>query len=391
MNPFDLVILGMVVVAATAGFRLGFVTRAASWIGLAVGFYLSVRFLPAIVSRFGGDSPSTRLGLAALVIFGGTFLGQAVGMVAGNQIKSAVPRRGGLRTLDHGLGLGLGAMGVLAVVWLMLPTLAAVPGLSAQLTRGSLVARTIDRVAPPPPDAADTVRRLVGGSRFPQVFEALRPAPDLGPPPTTLKLSAEVQARVAESTVKVESNACSRLQQGSGFTVAPDLVVTNAHVVAGEERTVVVRPDGRRRTATVILFDPDRDLALLSVPELGQDPLPIGDGKVGDEGAVFGHPEGQEPLRVAAAAIRQRVEAVGRDLYNEKPTERDVFVLAAQLQQGDSGGALVGEQGQVLGVAFAVAPDNPNTAYALTSDELREVLSRPTRGEADTGPCLRAA
>lgn len=391
MNAFDLVVVGIVIVAGTAGFRLGFVTRAASWVGLALGFYISVRVLPALLRSVGPDGAATRLGLAALVIFGGTFLGQAVGMVAGHHLVSSVPKKAGLRTLDHTLGLCLGAFGVLAIVWLLLPTLAAVPGLSARLASGSLVARTIDRVAPPPPDAADTVRRLVGGNGFPQVFDALRPAPDLGPPPESLSLSAEVQERVAQSTVKVEANACDRLQQGSGFAAGENLIVTNAHVVAGESRTVVIRPDGRRRAATVIVFDPDRDLAVLAVPELGEEPLPIGEGKAGMEGAVFGHPEGQDELRIAAAAIRQRVEAVGRDLYDEKPTDRDVFILAARLQQGDSGGALVGPEGTVLGVAFAVAPDNPDTAYALTSAELREVLAEPTRGEADTGPCLRAA
>ena len=391
MNAFDLVVIGIVIVAGTAGFRLGFVTRAASWVGLALGFYVAVRLLPTLLRSVGPEGAATRLGFASLVIFGGTFLGQAVGMVSGNRLVSSVPKRAGLRTLDHALGLCLGAFGVLAIVWLLLPTLAAVPGLSARLARGSLVARTIDRVAPPAPDAADTVRRLVGGTGFPQVFEALRPAPDLGPPPASLSLSPEVQAAVATSTVKVEATACSRLQQGSGFAAAENIIVTNAHVVAGESRTVVIRPDGRRRAATVIVFDPDRDLAVLAVPELGQEPLPIGDGEPGVEGAVFGHPEGQEELRIAAAAIRQRVEAVGRDLYNSKPTERDVFILAARLQQGDSGGALVGPEGSVLGVAFAVAPDNPDTAYALTSDELRTVLATPTRGEADTGPCLRAA
>lgn len=391
MNAFDLVVIGIVIVAGTAGFRLGFVTRAASWVGLALGFYFAVRLLPALLRSVGPDGAAARLGLASLVIFGGTFLGQAVGMVTGNRLVSSVPKRAGLRTLDHTLGLCLGAFGVLAVVWLLLPTLATVPGLSSQLARGSLVARTIDRVAPPPPDAADTVRRLVGGTGFPQVFDALRPAPDLGPPPATLSLSPEVQARVAASTVKVESNACSRLQQGSGFAAGENLIVTNAHVVAGESRTIVIRPDGRRRAAMVIVFDPNRDLAVLAVPELGQAPLEIGEGREGMEAAVFGHPEGQEELRIAAAAIRQRVEAVGRDLYDSKPTERDVFILAARLQQGDSGGALVGPEGTVVGVAFAVAPDNPNTAYALTSVELREVLAEPTRGEADTGPCLNAA
>ena len=127
------------------------------------------------------------------------------------------------------------------------------------------------------------------------------------------------------------------------------------------------------------------------MPGLGQNPLPVGNARAGQEGAVFGHPGGQDPLRVAPARINQRVQAVGRDLYDSRQTRRDVFILASQLQAGDSGGALVNPSGAVVGVAFAIAPDRPGTAYALTSTELRAVLALPRANQVDSGRCLAEA
>jgi S1-C subfamily serine protease len=274
----------------------------------------------------------------------------------------------------------------------MLPAMADVPGWPSRAVRESVLARTIHDVFPEPPDTLQALRRLVGEDQFPRVFSDLTPSRDVGPPPEASGLAPEVEATVARSTVKVSGAACRRIQEGSGFAAGPDLIVTNAHVVAGQRQTSVRRPDGRTLDATVIVFDPDRDLALLRVAGLGQDPLPIGDAEVGATGAVFGHPGGQESLRISPAAVRQRVNALGRDLYDSHPTRRDVFVLAANLRPGDSGGALVNASGTVVGVAFAIAPDRPGTAYALTTAELRPVLgAAPSAGPADTGPCLRAA
>ncbi len=198
-----------------------------------------------------------------------------------------------------------------------------------------------------------------------------------------------MQNRVAASTVKVTGTACGRVLQGSGFTPAPETVVTNAHVVAGVDRPQVRRPDGRVLNATVQVFDPARDLAVLRVNGLGQAPLPVGSAGVGEAGAVFGHPGGQNALEISPARIESRVNAVGRDIYNRSTTRRNVFVLASELAPGDSGGALVDTSGAVVGVAFAVAPDRAETAYALTDSELAEVLSLPRGGAVDTGACLR--
>jgi S1-C subfamily serine protease len=297
---------------------------------------------------------------------------------------------GPIRIVDSAVGAFVGAVGVVVAVWILLPAIADVPGSISSQARNSAVARFIDDTLPRPPDTLQALRRVVGETNFPRVFESLRPAPDTGPPPESTGIPAPILEQVARSTVKVSGVACSRTQEGSGFSVAADVVVTNAHVVAGQQpgRTEVLRPDGRRFDATVVAFDPARDLAVLRVPGLNQAPLEVGEGGVGDTGAVFGHPNGQDQLRIAPAAVRQRVEAVGRDLYDTRQTRRDVFILAAALQPGDSGAALVNREGDVMGVAFAIAPDKSGTAYAVTSDELRSVLAASRAGAASTGPCL---
>jgi S1-C subfamily serine protease len=184
--------------------------------------------------------------------------------------------------------------------------------------------------------------------------------------------------------------ACRRIQEGSGFAVAEDVVVTNAHVVAGERQVDVVRPDGKRLAATVALFDAQRDLAVLRVVRLGMPALARANAQPGTTGAVFGHPGGQSSVRAAPARISDEVTADGQDIYGQ-PTQRQVFILAANLRPGDSGGPLVDRSGRVVGVAFAIAPDRAGTAYALTRRELDDVVQRfekaPT-AKADTRDCI---
>jgi S1-C subfamily serine protease len=283
-------------------------------------------------------------------------------------------------------------LGVFVAIWLLVPAMADVPGWASQQARSSRLAQFIDDQAPPPPDTLQALRRLVGENDFPRVFESLRPAPIAGPPPASTGLPAPVLARVSAATVKVEGEACNRIQEGSGFAADVDTVVTNAHVVAGVKKPRVLLPDRPRAlSATVVVFDADRDLAVLRVPGLGEQPLVVGSAKAGQEGAVFGHPGGQDPLRIAPARVTQRVNAVGRDLYDTHQTKRDVFILASELRAGDSGGALVNPAGNVIGVAFAIAPDRPGTAYALAYTELQAVLRVPRGNQVDSGRCLAEA
>jgi S1-C subfamily serine protease len=402
VDLLDVIIAVLAVSAVIGGYRLGFFARAISWLGLAIGVFLAARLLPTAVGAVRNADPTGKLLVAVLVLMGGAFIGQALGLVVGARLHGFLPT-GPLRNVDDGVGAALGLLGVLVAVWLLLPSMAAVPGWPARQARNSSIARWVDRTFPGAPNTLEALRRLVGNEAFPQVFNALAPSIDTGPPPADTGLTPAVLQAVAGSTVKVEGLACRRIQEGSGWTVQPGYVLTNAHVVAGERQTNVLLPSGQNLPATVVAFDPARDLALLSVSGLPERALVL-DGSasstsaqeqvVGTQGAVFGHPGGQTALAATPFLVRQFVEAIGRDLYDEHDTKRSVYVLASNLQPGDSGGAVVDKSGTVIAVAFAIAPDRPGTSYALSYTEVRAFLAasqaagRPPTAGVSTGPCL---
>lgn len=386
MNALDLAILAAAAAAAVGGHRLGFVARATSWLGMLVGIAVAARAVGP-VGRAMEDAGDARLLLTATgLLLGGAFLGQALGLLIGARLHYALPQ-GRTRDADRWAGSVMGLLGVAVAVWLLTPALAQVPGNAARLARTSTITRFLADVLPAAPDTLRELEQLVGFD-LPSVLADLEPAPDLGAPPPASGLSQEVLDVAAASTVKVEAAACGRLQDGSGAVLAPDLVVTNAHVVAGAEDVAVQRhPDGEILDAEVVAFDPNRDLAVLSVPGIDRPPLPMGDGDDGDVGAVFGHPGGGD-LEASPYQIGREVTARGRDIYDASTTERRVFFLAAELRPGDSGGALVDPTGAVVGVAFAIAPDDPDVAYALTNEEVQAVLDGPMT-PTSAGPCLR--
>jgi S1-C subfamily serine protease len=386
VNVLDVVLVLAAVSAAGAGYRLGFVTRATSWLGLALGVTVGALALPPLLRQVQGSGDVTVALVAIAALAGSALLGQALGLVLGTRLHVALPH-GPVRRVDQAVGAVLGIAGLLVGLWLLLPTLADVPGWTSEQARGSIIAREVNARFPDAPDTLQALRRLVGDNPFPRVFDALRPSPDPGVVPQASGLADAVAATVAASTVKVEGEACSRIQEGSGFFVADDLVVTNAHVVAGEDDSDVVLSDGTRMDGTVVAFDPARDLAVLRTSGAARPALPLDEAEVGTSGGVFGHPGGG-PLEISPFQVGEQINAVGTDIYDSSRSERSVLVLAADLAPGDSGGALVDSQGQVVGVAFAVAPDRPSVAYALAVDEVTAVLSGDLTRERDTGNCL---
>ena len=194
-------------------------------------------------------------------------------------------------------------------------------------------------------------------------------------------------ARALRSSVRIEGRACATLQDGSGVVLGRDLVLTNAHVVAGERTTTVVRPDGSAVPARVVAFDPRADAAVLRAPGLGLPALAQGRTEVGRIVATVGHPGGG-PVRVAPTRIAERITARGTDILGRGRTRRTVFVLAADLEPGDSGSPLVDSAGRVVGLAFAIDPDAPRTAYALEPSEYRALVADAGTQPVSTGPCV---
>lgn len=387
MNLLDGILAVAIGAAAYGGYRLGFVTRALSWAGLAAGVAVALVFVDNLADALRDEPERSRLVASLAFVFVLGTLGQVAGLVAGSAIRARLPARIGASRGDRIAGGVTGALGVLIGLWLLIPALTSAPGWTARAARGSEIVRFVDRVAPSPPDAARDLARRVRDAGFPDVFDDPFGGPgDVGPAPTA-GLAPEVSALVEPSVVKVEGQACDQIQSGSGFVASEDTVVTNAHVVAGERRTVVETEDGRELDAAVVAFDPDRDLAVLRVRDLDLPPLERAAAGEGDTGAVYGHPGGGE-LRAAPARIAEVVTARGTDIYRTGRIDRSVFVLAAALAPGDSGGPLVDQRGRVVGVAFAVDPGDAGTAYALTREELDPVLSEAAATPTDTGPCL---
>ncbi|CAB4372559.1 MAG: MarP family serine protease [Actinobacteria bacterium] len=387
MSFLDVALLVAIALAVLGGYRLGFVTRVVSWIGLAAGLALCVWLLPRFLDQLDSTNHGLLLVLSIGLLLVGATLGQALGFIVGGRLT---PRRrdGAFGAIDRVLGGLAGLVGVVTIVWLVIPVFIASPGWLATQTSNSWIARTVENSLPPAPDAMQALRSVVGQGSFPDVFDALRPTPNLGSPPDSTGLTLEVATCVARSVVKVEGPACNKLQDGSGFVIGEGLIATNAHVVAGERSTNILRDDGRRFDGTVIAFDPARDLAIVRVAGFERPPLPLANGKSeGTRGGVFGHPGG-EPLRIAPFKVARLINATGRDIYGSSKTERKVLEISASLRPGDSGSALANEQGEVVGIAFAIARDTSNVAYALSPAEMQATLATAGSAAVSTGNCL---
>jgi S1-C subfamily serine protease len=387
VNLLDLFVVLLAVAAAVGGYRLGFFGRVVSWLGLALGFVLGATLLlPFLLRRLEGANQVSMTMVAVATLVGSALVGQGLGLTLGNKLHIALPE-GGPRQADQSAGAAAGIIGVLVLLWLMLPTLVSTRGWLAEQAYGSSIAHAVHDRFPSPPPVVQSLRRLVGDESWPLVFGGLEQAPDVGKVPAAPGLTQATTDRVVRSTVKVEGIACRRVQEGSGFVVSNGLIVTNAHVVAGEDDTKVDLADGSSRSATVVAYDPRRDLAILRVHDLNVSALPLQDAKVSDRGGVFGHPGGG-PLRISPFRISEEITAVGSDIYDQQSSRRHVLVLASNLHPGDSGSALIDTSGRVIGVAFAVAPDKRGVAYALDLDELRPLLAGDLSTTRDTGDCL---
>lgn len=387
MNLLDAALVAVFATSVWGGHRLGLVAGATSWVFLIQGLVVASLATPVVVEGIGGDLVGLRLVLGLALFVAGGVGGQLAGRWVGSAFRQRlVPDES--RGTDRLLGAAAGPVLTLVLLWLVvLPPMDDAPGWPSELARGSAIAGGMRAALPAAPDTTDARRWLTAPLAQPEVLTALGPAGDSSPPPTRLALDADLVRRVSASTVQVVGHSCRTARKGSGFAVDTDLVVTNAHVVAGEKASKVVRPDGRRLDAVVVVFDLERDLALLWVAGLSQEPLPLGTAREGSAAAVFGHPEGQDSLEVSPAEIRQKLVATVRDVGLDQPARRNIFVLAAHLAPGDSGGALVTPDGDVAGVAFAVSNSRSGVAFAVVADELRPLLELDRSVPADTGRC----
>jgi S1-C subfamily serine protease len=388
MSLLDVVLVLVAMAAGAAGWTMGLISRLFSWLGLLLGLVVVSIALPVLLEQFDHLEEQWLLILAVLVVVATAMVGQAVGLLAGDQVRLHLDQR--WDRVDSIGGAAMGVAGVALVVWLLAPAVRTVPGWSADQVENSLLVSVIETITPTPPDTFRTLRRIVGADQFPEVFAGEAPGVEVGAPPDSVPVGDSVVAATMASVVRVRAAACGQRQDGTGFFIEPGLVVTNAHVVAGATLLKVHLDDNDHVgvDAVTVAFDPDRDLAVLQLDPTGAPSLEFADGEGGDFAAVIGHPLGGK-ARVAPAQIAERVRARGRDLYDEHDTSRQVFFLAASLEPGDSGAPVIDLAGDVIGVVFAIAPDDPDVAFALTAREVRDFLdSQDLRRTVGLNGCL---
>ena len=388
----DLVLIVLALMFALSGFRQGLIVSAASFVGFFGGAVLGAQLSGPIADDL-TDSNLSRVFVALVVVLVGALLGQLLAGVAGRAIRTRVTWEPA-KVVDAVAGAVVSALAVLLVAWMVATPLASssFPTVAGQVRQSSLV-QVVDRGVPDQVRSLyESLREAIDRQGLPDVLDPLTPtrARDV-PAPDQALLASPVVEQVAGSVVQIRgiAAACSRQIDGSGFVYADDRVMTNAHVLAGVT-TPTVTAGGESYEATAVYVDEATDVAVLAVPGLPQEPLAFATAPV-DSGAsaiVMGYPGGGG-LYVGPARVRDRGEINGPDFRSTQAVVRDVYALFGQVRAGNSGGPLLATDGEVLGVVFASAIDDPDTGYALTAEQVATAASTGIASSTmvDTGPC----
>ena len=384
-------LIGALLVFAVAGWFRGFVAGLLSFVGFLGGGLAAAFILPGIIDRF-IDTEWLKVAAVAVGVLVVALIGQFAASMLGQRLRNGITWRP-VRLVDNIAGAALNVFAFAAVVWIIASALAYLPVslVSEQVTQSKVLV-ALDSVVPPQArNAFTSLRTLVGQTDVPRVFSGLAQitGPDVAPPDPASVTAAVDEARESIVQVSGDTPECSSAVTGTGFVIRPGLVITNAHVVAGvNEPDVRVRQGDPSLRATVVYFDPQVDIALLSVPQLDARALDLvqAPASSGQAAAVAGFPE-SGPYRVEPARIRTMVRAVGDDFYGQSGVEREVYAFRGVVLPGNSGGPLLDEDGRVLGMVFGADDEADDTGYALTVNELQRALDAPRRGLADTGSC----
>lgn len=388
MDLLDAIILLLVVGALASGWRRGLTWVSLSLLGLLIGLILGALIAPPMARRFADHQPEAQSLIGTGVFLAVVAIVQGLGTAVGYWARTAAIRTR-LAQVDSWGGSMLAAAGVLAGAWYLGLVFADSPWvpLDRQI-RDSAILRTLDSAAPRPPSFLASIEQLLRGKSFPNPFATL--APEILPP---VQIPAAVNTpginHAASETSKVLSFGCG-VEAGSSFPVGNDYMVTNAHVVAGANRVQVERPDGRTFSATVVLFNPEIDVAVLRVPGISLAPLNLinADPSRGTTGAVIGYPGGGGEQAVPAA-VRGTETAQGRDIYGDNLVQRRIEVLAAHVIPGNSGGPVVDRDGNVIGLVFAASTVDPTEGYALTVGQIIDQVNagRQSTAAVSTSNC----
>jgi S1-C subfamily serine protease len=378
VTVLDWAILAFTIALALWGYRQGLIVGALTLFGFALGALVGSRIGPLLLTK-GADSPYAPLCGALGALLAGALMAVTVESFALG-LRERVVRRPFLHRADGAGGAALIASVALGLAWVFGAVLLHAPS-TAQLRadiQQSLILRSLNDVLPPTGPLLNALDRV---DPAPTV---LGPAAPVAAPDSKIASDPDV-LHAGASVVRVLSTACGLGIEGSGWAIQPEVVVTNAHVIAGADDTTVTMQDGAELDATPIYYEPQQDLALLRIGA-ALPPLPISlQRRQGEDAAVLGYPE-NGPYTLEPARIGETRATISEDSYGNGPVERAITALSGTVRSGNSGGPLVDSAGHAVGTVFAATTSGPRGGFAIPAEQGRVAL-RHTAEAVDTGAC----
>ncbi len=374
MDLLDVFIIAAAIGYAFGGYRNGAVVGVFSLAGFVGGAIAGAQLgRPLARSLAHGQA---QVVVALVVVLVTALVGQLALVYLARKVRSRIVWRSA-QAADSAIGSVLGVVSVLLVAWMVAVPLASspYPNLASEARHSAIVARVNTAVPGDVRSIYSSLQQFIDRSGFPQVLNALQPTRNVpvDPPDPALVASAAVKAD-EPSVLKIYGRApqCSRQIEGSGFVYAPGKMLTNAHVVAGTNQVQVQVSDSQTLTAHVVVYDPERDVAVLSVPGLKAPALTLASATAasGSDAIVLGYPE-DGGFTPRAARIRDQEPISGHDIYGNGNITRQIYSIRGVVQSGNSGGPLIDTSGAVLGIVFATALDASETGFVLTNGEIK--------------------
>ncbi len=389
MNWVDGIILLAFALALLSGYHRGVVMQLFSWGGFILGIIAGALFGPPIVRAINPHSANARR-IAVLASFLGiAFVVEALIAFAGSRISRKITQAK-LKRADQIIGAVVAAVLSLLAAWMLSLPARGVSSLDSSIRRSAIL-RGEYAVLSRPPDFLASILSLLNHTGFGPLFADLNPnlAPGVAAPPASLANNLRIRA-AAQLTYKIEGDGCEGRVDGSGFPVAPHIVVTAAHVVAGTTHTQVIASNGDRYAATVVYWDPNTDIAVLHVATLPRGDLSVDEliASTGTDGAAIGYPGGGQRT-ISVARVRGHAEPPQYDIYSQHTVDRAIYVLRSTVIPGNSGGPFVDTDGRVRGMIYAASSQYKDEAYALDGAEIDRAIQAAdgkTR-QVDTKTC----
>ena len=397
MNVLDVMIVLASAGAALGGYRLGFVTRAAAWIGMCAGAFLAIRIAPPFTSRFVDVDPNRLLLISAITLLSGAFVGQLIGQSVGHQLRRrAIAGRGA--KADKVAGAASGVLIVCAAVWLLTPTMASVPNWPSRMVGGSVLAHQIESLTPDPPDALTAASKLVGEEQWAELSAEFAGGLPSGPVPPLVAVPEDIDTAVARRhdaglPRRVRPGRAGGYRLSGGFESRGHERPRGGRIVQGPGR-------GARRVGTNAR-GAGRDLRHQTRSggaarrQCACRAVASRRGRRTRQRRLGVRPSRREDLRVRPFRVGAETEAEVPDIYGERTVVRRIVPIRAELAKGDSGSPLLNERGEVVGVAFAISPDDEALAVAIAMPLVHEAIRVAEARGADaaalgTGRCLPA-